>query len=119
LASLAAHFNCFILDALGVLNRGETAIPGVVERIKELRQLGKKLIVPTNAASYTRTGILSKYQRFGFSFVLKTSFPTGILPWRRCRNWGAVSIGPRLLHLKINSTILQHGFVSFWSTRSF
>jgi len=49
------------LDVLGVLNRGETATPGVVERIEELRQLGKKLIVLKNAVSYTRAEVLAKY----------------------------------------------------------
>ena len=68
LASVAAHFDCFILDAFGVLNQGETPIPGAVERMEELRNLGKKLIVLTNAASYTRTDILAKYHRLGFDF---------------------------------------------------
>lgn len=68
LASVAANFDCFILDAFGVLNQGETAIPGAVGRIEELRRLGKKLIVLTNAASYTRAEILAKYHRLGFDF---------------------------------------------------
>ena len=68
LASVAPEFDCFILDAFGVLNRGETAIPGSVERMEELRRLGKKLIVLTNAASYTPTEILAKYRRLGFDF---------------------------------------------------
>lgn len=68
LAGVAPNFDCFVLDAFGVLNRGETAIPGAVERMEELRRLGKKLIVLTNAASYTRTEILAKYHRLGFDF---------------------------------------------------
>lgn len=68
LAEVAAHFDGFILDAFGVLNRGETAIAGAVERMAQLRSMGKKLIVLTNAASYTRTQILAKYHRLGFDF---------------------------------------------------
>lgn len=68
LAEVAAHFDGFILDAFGVLNRGETAIAGAVERMAELRAMGKKLIVLTNAASYSRSQILEKYHRLGFDF---------------------------------------------------
>ncbi|SLN46524.1 Ribonucleotide monophosphatase NagD [Pseudoruegeria aquimaris] len=68
LAELAAHFDGFILDAFGVLNRGETAIAGAVERMAQLRAMGKRLIVLTNAASYTRSEILAKYHRLGFDF---------------------------------------------------
>lgn len=69
LAEVAAHFDGFILDAFGVLNRGETAIAGAVERMAQLRSMGKKLIVLTNAASYTRTQILAKYHKLGFDFL--------------------------------------------------
>lgn len=69
LAELADHFDGFILDAFGVLNRGETAIAGAVDRMAELRAMGKKLIVLTNAASYTRSQILAKYHRLGFDFT--------------------------------------------------
>ena len=68
LAEVAAHFDGFILDAFGVLNRGEAAITGAVERLAELRAMGKRLIVLTNAASYTRSQILAKYHRLGFDF---------------------------------------------------
>ncbi len=69
LRDTAEHFDAYILDAFGVLNRGETAIEGAVERMAELRAAGKKLIVLTNAASYTRVEILAKYHRLGFDFT--------------------------------------------------
>lgn len=68
LSDTTADFDAYILDAFGVLNRGETAIEGAVERMAQLRQLGKRLVVLTNAASYTRTEILAKYHRLGFDF---------------------------------------------------
>lgn len=68
LGEVAEHFDGFVLDAFGVLNVGQTAIPGAVERMAELRQRGKKLIVLSNAASYTRAGARAKYQRLGFDF---------------------------------------------------
>ncbi|MEP1329990.1 HAD-IIA family hydrolase [Pseudophaeobacter sp.] len=63
-----ADFDAYILDAFGVLNRGETAIAGAVERMAALRALGKQLVVLTNAASYTRNEVLAKYHRLGFDF---------------------------------------------------
>jgi HAD superfamily hydrolase (TIGR01459 family) len=69
LAETTACYDAYILDAFGVLNRGETAIAGAVERMAELRQLGKRLLVLTNAASYTRAQVLDKYHRLGFDFT--------------------------------------------------
>lgn len=69
LAEAAEHYDGFILDAFGVLNVGETAIPGAVARMADLRARGKSLTVLTNAASYTRAQILAKYHRLGFDFT--------------------------------------------------
>ena len=68
LEDLAGHFDAFILDAFGVLNRGERAIPGAVDRMTRLRAMGKRLIVLTNAASYNRAEGVAKYARLGFDF---------------------------------------------------
>ncbi len=69
LAAVAAHVDGFLLDAFGVLNVGETPIPGAVARMAQLRAMGKRLCVLTNAASYTRAGVLAKYRRLGFDFA--------------------------------------------------
>jgi HAD superfamily hydrolase (TIGR01450 family) len=68
LEDLAGNFDAFILDAFGVLNRGESAIPGAVARMSRLRAKGKRLIVLTNAASDTRAQCVAKYARMGFDF---------------------------------------------------
>lgn len=68
LGEVAEHVDGFILDAFGVLNRGETAIPGAVARMQALRAQGKRLIVLTNAASYTAGEAVAKYMRLGFDF---------------------------------------------------
>lgn len=68
LEEVADHVDGFLLDAFGVLNVGETAIPGAVGRIASLRARGKRLAVLTNAASYTRAQLLAKYHRLGFDF---------------------------------------------------
>lgn len=70
LSQAADLWDGFVLDAFGVLNVGETAIPGAVARMADLRARGKKLCVLTNAASYTRATLLAKYHRLGFDFTL-------------------------------------------------
>lgn len=69
LSEVADHYDGFLLDAFGVLNVGETAIPGAVARMAELRARGKRLVVLTNAASYTRPQLLQKYHRLGYDFT--------------------------------------------------
>ena len=69
LEAVADHVDGFLLDAFGVLNVGETAIPGAVARLQSLRARGKRLAVLTNAASYTRDQLLAKYHRLGFDFT--------------------------------------------------
>jgi glycerol-1-phosphatase len=69
LADAADRFDGFVLDAFGVLNVGESAIPGAVARMADLRARGKALCVLTNAASYTRPELLAKYHRLGFDFT--------------------------------------------------
>ncbi|MBD1206401.1 MAG: HAD hydrolase-like protein [Rhodobacteraceae bacterium] len=68
LGEVADRWDGFVLDAFGVLNVGETPIPGAVARMAELRARGKKLCVLTNAASYTRAEALRKYRNLGFDF---------------------------------------------------
>lgn len=69
LGEVADRWNGFVLDAYGVLNVGETAIPGAVARMAALRARGKRLCVLTNAASYSRAEALAKYRRLGFDFT--------------------------------------------------
>lgn len=69
LSDVADRYDAFVLDAFGVLNVGDTPIPGAVARMAALRHLGKKLVVLTNAASYTRADALRKYAKLGFDFT--------------------------------------------------
>ncbi|MEO1238424.1 MAG: HAD family hydrolase [Pseudomonadota bacterium] len=68
LAEVAAHVDAFVLDAFGVLNVGGTPIVGAVDRIAELREMGKHLVVLTNAASDSHTFAMNKFHRLGFDF---------------------------------------------------
>ena len=71
LSDVAHRYDAFVLDAFGVLNVGETAIPGAVARVAALRAIGKKMVVLTNAASYTRAEALRKYRKLGFDFTVE------------------------------------------------
>jgi len=45
LADIADRFDVFLLDAFGVLNIGETAIPGASVRVESLKAAGKRVLV--------------------------------------------------------------------------
>ena len=68
LEDIADDFDVFLLDAFGVLNIGETAIPGVNDRIDGFRAAGKRVLIVSNAASVPRAGLQEKYRRLGFDF---------------------------------------------------
>lgn len=59
------HYDGFIFDSFGVLNVGESAIPGAGECLTLLREMGKKFCILTNAASYTSDMAFHKYRRLG------------------------------------------------------
>lgn len=69
LADLADDFDAFFLDAFGVLNVGETAIPGVPERVADLQAGGKRVIVVSNAAGFPHQRLMEKYARLGYDFA--------------------------------------------------
>lgn len=68
LAAIADRFDVFLLDAFGVLNIGESAIPGAVDSIASLQAAGKTVMVLSNAAGYPKRLLLEKYARLGFDF---------------------------------------------------
>ena len=68
LSELADEFDAFVFDSFGVLNVGDTTIPGAIERVDALRAAGKQLAILTNAASVPLAGLVDKYTSFGFQF---------------------------------------------------
>lgn len=65
LLDLVPEVDAFVFDAFGVLNVGETPIPGAAERLDQLRAQGCAIRVLTNAASYQRDGAIAKFKRLG------------------------------------------------------
>jgi HAD superfamily hydrolase (TIGR01459 family) len=96
LAEVADRYDAFVLDAFGVLNVGDTPIPGAVGRMTDLRAKGKRLIVLTNAASYPRATALAKYHRLGFDFTsdeVVSSRDVAVARLDPAIAWSAISAG--------------------------
>ena len=69
LDALADDMDVFLLDAFGVLNIGETAIPGVPERIAGLQKAGKRVMIVSNAAGFPHAKLMEKYKNLGYNFA--------------------------------------------------
>ncbi|SHL30479.1 Haloacid Dehalogenase Superfamily Class (subfamily) IIA [Roseovarius marisflavi] len=65
LLDIVDQVDAFVFDAFGVLNVGETLIPGADERLDQLRAHGCAIRILTNAASYDRNGAIAKFKRLG------------------------------------------------------
>ncbi|UWQ23157.1 HAD-IIA family hydrolase [Jannaschia sp. W003] len=94
LERLAAPFDAVLLDAYGVLNVGETPIPGAAERIAALRAAGKAVMVVSNSAGYPKRLMMERLRRLGFDFAPAevTTSREALLLWlaggRADRRWG-------------------------------
>ena len=86
LGDLAQDFDAFFLDAFGVLNVGETAIPGVPDRIRDLQAIGKRVLVVSNAAGFPHDRLLEKYAKLGYDFA-----PDDVVTSRKAL---AAAVGP-------------------------
>ncbi len=96
LDDLTDDFDLFLLDAFGVLNIGETAIPGAVDRVASLKRQGKTCLVVTNAAGYPHEILLARYSRLGFSFqddevISSRSTLIAALQGEDLRTWGMMA----------------------------
>ena len=69
LGALMDRMDAFLLDAFGVLNVGESAIPGAVDAVRALRDAGKRVMIVSNAAGYCKRLMLERYARLGFAFA--------------------------------------------------
>jgi glycerol-1-phosphatase len=69
LGEIAAPYDVVLLDAYGVLNVGNRAVPGAVERVADLRRTGKRVVVVSNSAGYPRRVMMARYASLGFDFA--------------------------------------------------
>jgi len=67
LLDISDQADAFVFDAFGVLNVGEHPIPGAAERLDQLRELGCKIRVLSNAASYDKAHSVRKFRALGMN----------------------------------------------------
>ncbi len=93
LRDIAEEVDAFVFDAFGVLNVGETPIPGASERLEELRDRGCAIRVLTNAASYQRDGAIAKFDRLGMRLQEDEIITSRDATLRAvtARNWGIIA----------------------------
>lgn len=94
LTEIADQVDAFVFDAFGVLNVGESPIPGAAERLNELRAAGCAIRVLTNAASYQRAGAIAKFKRLGMSLEdgeIITSRDAALRGLEGGKLWGAIA----------------------------
>ena len=69
LSVLIERFDAFVLDAFGVLNVGERAVPGARERVAAMRAAGRQVLVLSNSATYPKAVTVGKLTRLGLDFA--------------------------------------------------
>lgn len=67
LLEIADQADVFVFDAFGVLNVGETPIPGAADRLEQLRERGCQIRILSNAASYDHDRAVAKFQKLGMN----------------------------------------------------
>lgn len=114
LGEVCNQFDAFVFDAFGVLNVGESPISGAVERVSELRSMGKRVFVLTNAASYAFPQVVSKFKRLGFDFSedelvsSRAVCESHLAQWDTNYHWGVIGPGGfSPSELAFNATLLS------------
>jgi|TARA_B110000305_G_scaffold211011_1_gene245120 HAD superfamily hydrolase (TIGR01450 family) len=110
LLDITDQIDAFVFDAFGVLNVGEAAIPGAVERLKQLRELGCAIRVLSNAASFAPGCVASKFKRLGFDLQdgeIITSRESALHDLDTC-HWGVIAArGDALSDVTQKTTVLK------------
>ena len=75
LDDLADAFDVFFLDAFGVLNIGERAIPEVPERIAALQAAGKQILIVSNAAGFPHATLSKNTRALDIALIRTISSP--------------------------------------------
>jgi glycerol 3-phosphatase-2 len=67
-ATILNEFDVVLLDAWGVLNAGDSAIPGAVSAVAEIKRRGLAALVVSNDASSEKFAMVKKHRMRGFPF---------------------------------------------------
>ncbi|MDM7456807.1 MAG: HAD hydrolase-like protein [Tepidimonas sp.] len=69
LGAILGEAEAILTDAFGVLNVGESALPGAPEALQAVRQRGCALRVVSNAASQPKAALVARYRAMGFDLT--------------------------------------------------
>ncbi|WP_306113739.1 MULTISPECIES: HAD-IIA family hydrolase [unclassified Roseovarius] len=122
LLAVADEVDAFVFDAFGVLNVGETPIPGAAARLDALRQRGCAIRVLTNAASYQRDGAIAKFKRLGMRLEDDEIITSRDATLRVAgpRNWGIIAAsGDTLADIPGGGIVLHHDSVAYEQADAF
>ena len=93
LLDIAEQLDAVVFDAFGVLNVGDSPIPGAAARVEQLRRMGIAVRILSNAASYDRPAAFRKFARLGIPVTeeeLVTSRDATLLAMDD-RLWGVIA----------------------------
>ena len=122
LGPLIDRYDAFFFDAFGVLNIGDSAIPGTAERIAELRAAGRHVGVVSNADSVKKAVLQQRYAAWGYDFSEQeiTVSRDALRAWlaeRPEQSWGVMAIpGSDFSDLKGRMAILGEDAGAFDDT---
>ncbi|MBK1692954.1 HAD-IIA family hydrolase [Ectothiorhodospira mobilis] len=96
LGAIVDAFDTILLDAYGVLNRGQDPIPGVPKRICDLQAAGKRVMVVSNASGLPHASLIARYQEMGYAFdaediVTSRKALVRALEQEPIRHWGIIA----------------------------
>lgn len=96
LEPLTWRYDAFFFDAFGVLNVGETAIDGAAQRVSEVRQAGRRVLIVSNAAGVPLDALCQRYRRLGFDFSRDEIVSSRValihyLQDQPARHWGIIA----------------------------
>lgn len=110
---VAEQFDAVLLDAFGVLNVGDTPIPGAIDFIAALRRKDRHVRIVSNSASVPTEVSHRKFERFGFDFMPEEVITSrdalkiglGVAPER---TWGVMATGSsEIEELGVACTMLE------------
>lgn len=112
----------FFLDAFGVLNVGEYAIPHAHELIEGLREQKKPFCVLSNSASIPKSTLITLFNRFGFDFkeheiITSREVLWQMLPLLTLCKWGVIN--PSIAPLERDIHALSIEDKGFWESDAF
>lgn len=119
LGELVDLIDCFVLDGFGVLNIGDTTVPGAVERVNKLRSMGKVMRVLTNGATLPSSRTVAKYKAWGLEFdhsevVSSRDALARELLKHESKRWGFVAIDASELHTLAPHAVLLEDDVAVY-----